>query len=34
LADIIAAHLELLRRGAMLPHPTVSRWRSERKTVI
>ncbi len=34
LADIIAAHLELLRRGAMLPHPTVSRWRSDRKTVI
>jgi hypothetical protein len=31
LADIVAAHLELLRRGAMLPHPSVPRWR-ERKT--
>ncbi|MFL5472149.1 MAG: GAF domain-containing protein [Gemmatimonadales bacterium] len=31
LADIIAAHFELLRRGAMLPHPTASRWRSDRK---
>jgi hypothetical protein len=31
LADIVAAHLELLRRGAMLPPPTVSRWRSDRK---
>jgi hypothetical protein len=27
LADIIAAHLELLRRGSMQPHPIVSRWR-------
>jgi hypothetical protein len=27
LADIVAAHLELLRRMAMLPQPTVSRWR-------
>ncbi|HVQ45293.1 MAG TPA: GAF domain-containing protein, partial [Gemmatimonadales bacterium] len=34
LADIIAAHFELLRRGAMLPHPSVSRWRSDRKTMI
>jgi hypothetical protein len=34
LANIVAAHLELFRRGAMLPHPTVSRWRSDRKTVI
>ena len=32
LADIIAAHFELLRRGAMMPHPSVSRWRSDRKT--
>jgi hypothetical protein len=29
LADIVAAHLELLRRGSMLPHPTVSRWRQK-----
>jgi hypothetical protein len=34
LADIIAPHFELLRRGAMLPHPSVSRWRSDRKTMI
>jgi hypothetical protein len=34
LADVIAAHFELLRRGAMLPHPSVSRWRSDRKTAI
>jgi hypothetical protein len=27
LADIVAAHMELLRRTSMLPHPTVSRWR-------
>jgi GAF domain len=33
LADIVAAHFELLRRGSMLPHPSVSRWRSDRKTV-
>jgi len=33
LADIVAAHFELLRRGAMQAHPTVSRWRSDRKTV-
>ena len=33
LADIVAAHLELLRRGAMLPPPTLSRWRSDRKAV-
>jgi GAF domain-containing protein len=33
LADMVAAHLELLRRGAMLPHPTVSRWRSDRKAM-
>jgi hypothetical protein len=29
LADIVAAHLELLRRTAMQPHPTVSRWRQK-----
>ena len=34
LADIVAAHLELLRRGAMLPQPSVSRWRQDRKTAI
>jgi hypothetical protein len=33
LADIVAAHLELLRRVAMVPHPSVSRWRSDRKAV-
>jgi hypothetical protein len=27
LADIVAAHLELLRRTSMLPQPTTSRWR-------
>ena len=27
LADIVAAHLELLRRTAMLPQPTTPRWR-------
>jgi hypothetical protein len=27
LADIVAAHLELLRRTAMLPQPSTSRWR-------
>jgi GAF domain-containing protein len=31
LADIVAAHLELLRRGAMLPRPSVSRWRHKEK---
>jgi GAF domain-containing protein len=31
LADIVAAHLELLRRGAMLPRPIVSRWRQTGK---
>jgi hypothetical protein len=29
LADIVAAHLELIRRVAMQPHPTVSRWRQK-----
>jgi hypothetical protein len=29
LADIVAAHLELLRRGSMQPHPTVSHWRQK-----
>jgi GAF domain-containing protein len=31
LADLVAAHLELLRRGAMLPHPSISRWRQTGK---
>jgi hypothetical protein len=31
LADIVAAHLELLRRTAMLPQPTVSRWKEPEK---
>jgi len=31
LADIVAAHLELLRRGSMLPHPSVSRWRQRER---
>ena len=31
LADIVAAHMELLRRGAMLPQPTISRVRSVEK---
>ena len=34
LADIVAAHLELLRRGAMLPQPTVSRWRQTEKRPV
>jgi hypothetical protein len=29
LADIVAAHLELVRRGSMQPHPIVSRWRQK-----
>jgi hypothetical protein len=33
LADIVAAHLELLRRGAMLAHPTVPRWQRAEKEV-
>jgi hypothetical protein len=32
LADIVAAHLELIRRGAMLPHPSVPQPRSEQRT--
>jgi hypothetical protein len=31
LADIVAAHLELLRRGAMLPHPSVPQWQRAEK---
>jgi hypothetical protein len=31
LADIVGAHLELLRRGAMLPHPSVPRWQRAEK---
>lgn len=31
LADIVAAHLELLRRTSMLPQPTISRWRQTEK---
>jgi hypothetical protein len=31
LADIVAAHLELLRRVAMLPHPYTPRWRQTEK---
>jgi hypothetical protein len=31
LADIVAAHLELLRRGAMLPHPYVPGWKPAQK---
>jgi hypothetical protein len=34
LADMVAAHLELLRRGAMLPQPTVSRWRQTEKRPV
>lgn len=26
LADIVAAHLELLRRTAMVPQPSIPRW--------
>jgi hypothetical protein len=32
LADIVAAHLELLRRGAMMPQPSVPRWASQQRT--
>jgi GAF domain-containing protein len=31
LADTVGAHLELLRRGAMLPHPSVPRWQRAEK---
>jgi hypothetical protein len=31
LADIVAAHLELLRRVALLPHPVVPRWKRAEK---
>jgi hypothetical protein len=34
LADIVAPHLELLRRGSMQPHPTVSRWRHHHSSVV
>jgi GAF domain-containing protein len=33
LADIVAAHLELLRRMSMVPHPSIPRWKqAERGT--
>jgi hypothetical protein len=34
LADLIAPHCELLRRGSMQPHPTVSRYRSRQSSVV
>ncbi|HEX6435378.1 MAG TPA: GAF domain-containing protein [Gemmatimonadales bacterium] len=32
LADIVAAHLELLRRTAMVPQPSIPRWRKADRT--
>jgi GAF domain-containing protein len=33
LADIVAAHLELLRRTAMVPQPSISGWRKAERAV-
>jgi GAF domain-containing protein len=34
LADVVAAHLELLRRTSLQPHPTVSQWRHHQSSVV
>lgn len=34
LADIVAAHLELLRRTSLQPHPTVSHWRQKKEVEV